>query len=83
MGSSLGSRFSAFSSVYSCRVEYIALSLLRRSDLEDLGSRSVVVRPCLKIERLFGQQMQIKGAGSVVELNSSAIPVDMVGQGKS
>ena len=79
MGSSLGSRFSAFSFVYSCRVEYISFSLLSRSDLEDLGSRSVVVRPRLKIEK----RLQIKGAGSVVELNSSAIPVDMVGQGKS
>ena len=75
MGSSLGSRLNAFSFVYSCRVEYITLSLLSRSDLEDLGSRSVVIRPCLKRERLFGEQMQIKGAGSVV--------VDMVGQGKS
>ena len=75
MGSSLGSRLSAFSFVYSCSVEYISLSLLSRSDLEDLASRSVVVRSCLKIARLFGEQMQIKGAGSVV--------VDMVGQGKS
>ena len=64
MCSSLGSRFNAFSFVYSCRVEYISLS--SRSDLEDLGCRAVDIRPCLKIESLFGEQMQIKGAGSVV-----------------
>ena len=32
---SLGSGFSALSSFHSCRVEYISLSLLSRSELED------------------------------------------------